>query len=268
MTITDRPPIKAIPTHYAGHKFRSRTEARWGVFCDSVGRKYSYETQGYRLPNGLTYLPDFYLPEIRTWVEVKGVMDDEDQAKILEFARWRNEPIAVLGDIPEPGSNGPHFHILGKPYQSPVVAIFEAMWVLTQTGVRAEQHGIPTYVLPGDEFPSQGWEFKASPTLSIHPLIDQGYRAAGTARFEHSETPRAKRLDVATSLGDWFHVPGSEMSHYFLAAMDRCLCERAAFAGHLERGTRPDLKDFACELALSRRKQTMLGAGLIAGWDQ
>ncbi len=51
--------IKAIETIYNGHKFRSRTEARWAVFFDALGVEYEYEPQGFTLPSGAQYLPDF-----------------------------------------------------------------------------------------------------------------------------------------------------------------------------------------------------------------
>lgn len=64
--------IKAIETRYRGYRFRSRLEARWAVFFDRVGVKWEYEPQGFDLGPGLgPYLPDFWLPEYRHWVEVK-----------------------------------------------------------------------------------------------------------------------------------------------------------------------------------------------------
>ena len=51
--------IKAINTIYKGYKFRSRLEARWGVFLDEMGVKYEYETEGYDLHYNGYYLPDF-----------------------------------------------------------------------------------------------------------------------------------------------------------------------------------------------------------------
>lgn len=51
--------MKALPTIYGGIKFRSRNEARWAVFFDAMGIKWTYEDQGYKLNNGDTYLPDF-----------------------------------------------------------------------------------------------------------------------------------------------------------------------------------------------------------------
>jgi hypothetical protein len=62
--------IQAIPTEYRGYKFRSRLEARWAVFFDSIGVEWAYEHEGYDI-DGEWYLPDFW---IRTWncfVEIK-----------------------------------------------------------------------------------------------------------------------------------------------------------------------------------------------------
>lgn len=63
---------KAIETEYAGYRFRSRLEARWAVFFDAIGMKWKYEIQGYETDDGARYLPDFYLPNDKIWVEVKG----------------------------------------------------------------------------------------------------------------------------------------------------------------------------------------------------
>ena len=63
--------IKAIETVYNGYRFRSRLEARWAVFFDAMGIRYEYEPEGFKLENGECYLPDFYLPEMRIYVEVK-----------------------------------------------------------------------------------------------------------------------------------------------------------------------------------------------------
>jgi hypothetical protein len=41
--------IKTIPTTYNGIKFRSRLEARWAVFFDSINIKYRYEFEGFEL---------------------------------------------------------------------------------------------------------------------------------------------------------------------------------------------------------------------------
>ena len=63
--------IKAIETQYKGYRFRSRLEARWAVFFDSMGINYEYEPEGFSLSNASNYLPDFFLEECETYVEIK-----------------------------------------------------------------------------------------------------------------------------------------------------------------------------------------------------
>jgi hypothetical protein len=62
--------IKAIETHYRGYRFRSRLEARWAVFFDILGIDWEYEKEGLDL-DGVWYLPDFWLPHMETWIEIK-----------------------------------------------------------------------------------------------------------------------------------------------------------------------------------------------------
>ena len=89
--------IKPIETEYNGYRFRSRLEARWAVFFDSLGIEYEYEPEGFELPSGKRYLPDFrvkcYGDRGKTnetpydlWIEVKGEMTEEDERKLKEFA--------------------------------------------------------------------------------------------------------------------------------------------------------------------------------------
>lgn len=64
--------MKAIETKYKGYRFRSRLEARWAVFFDALGIEWEYELEGFQFDNGIRYLPDFYLPDLDLWVEIKG----------------------------------------------------------------------------------------------------------------------------------------------------------------------------------------------------
>jgi hypothetical protein len=59
-----------LETRHNGYFFRSRLEARWAVFLDTLDIKYLYEPQGFKLHSGC-YLPDFFLPQISMWAEVK-----------------------------------------------------------------------------------------------------------------------------------------------------------------------------------------------------
>jgi hypothetical protein len=63
--------LKAIQTIYKGTRFRSKLEASYAKTLDSLHVRWTYETNGYHL--GKTkYLPDFWLPDINTFLEVKG----------------------------------------------------------------------------------------------------------------------------------------------------------------------------------------------------
>ena len=64
--------IKSIETYYKGYLCRSRTEARWMVAFDTVDIQYEYEPEGFDLHNVGKYLPDFYLPQVDMYAEVKG----------------------------------------------------------------------------------------------------------------------------------------------------------------------------------------------------
>jgi hypothetical protein len=63
--------MHAIETVYQGYRFRSRLEARWAVFFESLQVPFEYEREGYRLQSGW-YLPDFWLPMHQAWIEIKG----------------------------------------------------------------------------------------------------------------------------------------------------------------------------------------------------
>jgi hypothetical protein len=74
--------LRAIETEYRGYRFRSRTEARWAVALDAAGIEWQYEAEGFVL-GGVRYLPDFYLPELKTFVEVKPTKEAAEQAAPL-----------------------------------------------------------------------------------------------------------------------------------------------------------------------------------------
>ncbi len=84
--------IKAIPTKYAGHTFKSRLEARVAVFFDQLHLSWEYEPEGYDLPINGWYLPDFLLKKddklkYDIWVECKGKKPTiEEDNKLNELA--------------------------------------------------------------------------------------------------------------------------------------------------------------------------------------
>lgn len=108
------PEIKPIETYYNGYKFRSRLEARWAVFFDAMEICYEYEPEGFNLDDNLSYLPDFYLPNLDAYFEVKGLKafkilfpdnrhvlfepDREKPDKFAEFAfeMYKSHPIIIV----------------------------------------------------------------------------------------------------------------------------------------------------------------------------
>lgn len=110
--------MRAIETSYQGYRFRSRLEARWAVFLDSLGIEYWYEHEGCPLATGRGYLPDFYLPALGCWIEVKGPEPTEeekmkaymlslesafDDPEDLDTSIENSEPVYILyGNIPYP----------------------------------------------------------------------------------------------------------------------------------------------------------------------
>lgn len=107
--------IQPIETEYKGYKFRSRLEARWAVFFDTIGVEWEYEPEGYELGDGLRYLPNFLLHGVEgrvqgdLYIEVKGQMNDEDAKKIWKFCGYDEKDkelsciknrILIVGAIP------------------------------------------------------------------------------------------------------------------------------------------------------------------------
>jgi hypothetical protein len=62
-----------IPTRYAGVIFRSKTEARFAAWCETWSVRWEYEPEGFQI-GGVRYLPDFWLPEGKTLVEIKPAL--------------------------------------------------------------------------------------------------------------------------------------------------------------------------------------------------
>lgn len=95
---------------YGGVSYRSGTERTWAVFLDVLGVAHRYEPETFDLPGWGRYTPDFHLPELNVWLEVKPA-DQEirrlERCKADVFAQhcegrvWlsRGYPIARSGYI-------------------------------------------------------------------------------------------------------------------------------------------------------------------------
>jgi hypothetical protein len=171
--------VKAIDTNYNGHRFRSRLEARWAVFFDSLGIKYRYELEGFDL-DGVYYLPDFWLPHSvpdsaamgwGLWVEIKPhqVSDDELKKVILLVEKTKHNALIFQGD-PWPDEysvlkvSGTHF---SPPKFYNKLAFFQ------------EESG---YIhLKGDD--------GACYPAAHGGNLERAFSVARQARFEHGESP-------------------------------------------------------------------------------
>lgn len=200
--------LKAIQTEYKGYRFRSRLEARWAVFFDALGVKWEYEPEGYDLGNGVYYLPDFLLHDVTVnhelfqrhcdiYVEVKGVMTDEDARKIIRFSDLGYDDenrdgvsktaVLVVGNIPEGESmreliwNMQELAYSGNPPYYNFETI-DGDYFAAYPGI--DKHG--TFTLFGDDS-SYTWSMDEMAT-------ERAYRIARQARFEHGETPGIRRF--------------------------------------------------------------------------
>lgn len=88
--------IKAIPTFYNGHSFRSRLEARWAVFFDAMGVHYEYEPRGFDI-DGVWYLPDFYIPDWKLYLEIKPEKYWETEPELYAMAMGKLEKLVRGG---------------------------------------------------------------------------------------------------------------------------------------------------------------------------
>jgi len=175
-------PIRAIETQYNGYRFRSRLEARWAVFFDTIGLKYEYEIEGFEM-DGIRYLPDFYIPSLDRWFEVKGkALNNYEMKKCEEFcSRKDNSSIkfSVLIGAPEVAKiNG-------------FAGIFEFVWEWP-----SKTYPENCRLLAPDELSENECYSRFIKGLWVVPNVTEeelmmGAIAARQARFEFGETPSA-----------------------------------------------------------------------------
>lgn len=94
--------ISTLPTQYGGVMFRSRLEARWAVYFDLEKIEWIYEPEGFDLPELGRYLPDFYLPEVRMYAEVKPDKFTKDELyKCMTLAEVTKRECLILEGLPD-----------------------------------------------------------------------------------------------------------------------------------------------------------------------
>jgi hypothetical protein len=181
--------IKAIETVYKGYRFRSRLEARWAVFFDALGIEWEYEAEGFELGANGRYLPDFWLPRLDCWVEIKpGGYRTDRQESDKYMALAQESPGDVLLHVGDPWPNA---------YVIVVFHVDEHFSMVT--GGQWEQCrkcdgwniGDPNIGCMTIGPHSCGNRWKGSMPAST--LLVDAYKAARGARFEYGEVGAARR---------------------------------------------------------------------------
>lgn len=211
--------IQAIETRYAGHRFRSRLEARWAVFFNALGIKWQYEPQGFRVGHDQRpYLPDFFLTEAQLWVEVKGSEDALDMDLLVSASVAHSGLPRDPNGTPnaDPSHAGPRLLILGPVPESRYLNVQPTHAVLSfwKGDVRQEcawfdadgtvVHEVGSLGLVGSDAPEVCWASRGNDwgnltgvgtiifdndtrDIETQRRVGDAYRAARSARFEHGE---------------------------------------------------------------------------------
>jgi hypothetical protein len=189
--------IRAIETHYRGCRFRSRLEARWAVFLDHLDVRWEYEKEGYALPSG-AYLPDFWLPDLQCWVEIKPEEPTELESKLAQELADFTRKNAFLFYGPVPGFAGGYDSNSGEFFQpfdpeSPHDPVnqwadycFYAFCVCPDCGIVGIEFAGRSDRLPCKGCSHTSRDLGRNYTFD-HPRILEAVAAARSARFEHGE---------------------------------------------------------------------------------
>jgi hypothetical protein len=183
-------PMQVIETNFDGHLFRSRTEARWAVFFKAATIRYEYEKEGFNF-SGRWYLPDFWLPEMGLWFEVKGDQPTaEEQALCRELSIQSRHGVLLAVGAPEPQENViwfPSEHEQEDPFSGGRYCLAD------------DRKNDGEFCLMSD---SLGWFSIGGAGTNVggrchdkwplvHSATKRGYEAARAARFEHRLTNRS-----------------------------------------------------------------------------
>lgn len=183
--------IRAIETVYKGYRFRSRTEARWAVAFDSLGWRWKYEVEGYRVcQDKAWYLPDFYLPDLKCHIEIKGTdATEEEMSKMFGFGGAK--PLLLITGSPWPDEYRADWideYVAGPDDHSSfgVCLVCNREMIIRSDGLTVQAE----HIIQSDRGCSTERVFGYVPDRSSAGPFLQAFTAARQARFEHGERPR------------------------------------------------------------------------------
>lgn len=184
--------IKAIETVYNGYRFRSRLEARWAVFFDVLGIEYQYEPEGYDL-FGTWYLPDFWLPELSHWVEIKPAnVTADDHERCHDLFIMTEQKVLLLAGSPWPDE----YKIFPKPswtYKTEQIPPLEFAQCANCHSLWMGFEGFGALHIGGGQPTDRPCDETGETIVSIHGgSLEKAFKSARQARFEHGETPHIR----------------------------------------------------------------------------
>ena len=178
--------IKAIQTRYKNCLFRSRVEARWAVFFDCAREPWEYEKEGFDLGDGELYLPDFWLPQLQLWVEIKGKATGDEIGLVQRFSESINQAACLVEGTP--GDEQIQFFAWDAAHSGTGGVFYEenARWCWCDRGLTLQVNDGRREIFDGS-WNSLPW-FDGT-ACNREPLA-RPYQVARSARFEHGESPR------------------------------------------------------------------------------
>ena len=94
-----KPPTHGKRMKYKGIWMRSTWEVKYAKYLDRRGTKWLYESKTFDLGE-VSYTPDFYLPEINTYIEIKGYWRDDAKLKFDLFkSKYSGINIQILNKL-------------------------------------------------------------------------------------------------------------------------------------------------------------------------
>ena len=88
-----------IPTIYKGIEMRSKLETKIAMFLDALNIKWKYEPKQFLLSNGTHYIPDFYLSDMKMWIEVKGLILKHNREISEVFVKENKTELLMISNI-------------------------------------------------------------------------------------------------------------------------------------------------------------------------
>jgi len=189
--------IRPKKTLYNGILFRSKLEAKWAVFFDTLCIAFKYEPVWDEVDIGIGYVqykPDFYLPDIDLWIEVKPVgfrnMKYGDKKKAEGWVEDYNGLLVLVGPPSMPkNTTEAHYHLTWNERKK-VFYLNDHMWwcecpkcgrinIQPDGGIPTDCtkscYPEPSYDLFGDELPE--------PTGHKSSRLKNAYRLAHNFEF-------------------------------------------------------------------------------------